>query len=401
MLGLTSLGSVVVAPPALGQGLGRPTAGPATTTRPTTTAGPVLSTAGTRPRAWILVDADRGTVVDAGNERTPMPPASLTKLLTALIATTRLAPTDTMTVSARAAGEPAHKISMQPGQVWTFRDALYSLLLSSANDAAAAIGERVSGSLEAFAAQMQQTGSELGLQDDPVLRDPAGLDDSFSVDGGNLVSARDLAVITRAVLAEPLLAEVIATPVYRFTGPDGVSHRLGNHNQLLTTYAGSIGGKTGYTSKAGEDLVAAARRDGRTMIAIVLGAPNLWKDAAHLLDEGFAQPPGAAGTGDTLPPVRVPGQSPPPGDGARTGDAQPQGPTGAVGPAATARTAGVAPGLPMRATATVRRPADLARIGLLVGAALSAAGLAVAARRRQVVARRRRRRQAASRVGYR
>ena len=255
-----------------------------------------------KPRAWIVVDVSSGTVLDAHDDRTPMPPASLTKLLTALVAVNHLVPTDTLTVSDRAAGEPATKINMKPGQVWSFQDALYSLLLSSANDAAAAIGERLGGSLEGFSRQLQQAGAVLGLQDQPVLADPAGLDDSFSVDGGNLLSARDLAIIGRAVLAQPLLAQVVATPVYRFVGPDGAHHRLGNHNQLLTRYPGAVGLKTGYTRKAGENLVAAARRGTRTILTVVLGAPNLYKDTAALLDEGFAAT--GASTGDVLPPTR-------------------------------------------------------------------------------------------------
>lgn len=272
-----------------------------------------------RPRAWILVDAATGRVLDAGNDRVALPPASLTKLLTALIATRTLPADATLTVSPAAAGEPASKINMHPGQVWPLNDALYCLLLSSANDAAAAIAERAGGTLDGFAAKMQRVGQQLQLADSPVLQDPAGLDNSFSVDGGNLLSARDVAIIARAVLAQPELAQIVATPVYRFTGPDGVQHRLGNHNRLLRTYPGAIGLKTGYTTKSGEDLAAAASRNGRTLIAVVMGAPNLWVNAADLLDEGFAMAPGAGGTGDVLPPVppvtdpaaRIAGLSPP------------------------------------------------------------------------------------------
>ena len=339
------------------------------------TAGVVPAAAPARPKAWILVDADRGVVLDAGNEHEPLPPASLTKLLTALVAASKLTPTDTMTVSARAAGEPAHKISMQEGQVWNFQDALYSLLLSSANDAAAAIGERVSGSLEEFSLAMQKAGTQLGLQDSPVLHDPAGLDDNFSVDGGNLLSARDLAIVMRAVLNQPLLAQVDATPVYEFTGPDGVHHKLGNHNQLLRTYPGTVGGKTGYTSKSGQDLVAAARRNGRTMIAVVMGAPNLWKNTTDLLDQGFASPVDSTGTGDVLPAVRLPADDPPP--------AAAPAPAPAAAPPRV-RTAGLVPHHHLVPGSRTEELAVMASLfGLLV--------VAFASRRRQVMNRRRRR----------
>jgi D-alanyl-D-alanine carboxypeptidase (penicillin-binding protein 5/6) len=321
-----------------------------------------------KPHAWILVDLDRGVVLDAGNDRTPLPPASLTKLLTAVIATGQLSPSDTLTVSARAAGEPATKINMKPGQVWTFQDALYSLLLSSANDAAAAIGERVGGTLEGFAGDMQRAGSELGLQDHPQLQDPAGLDDSFSVDGGNLLSARDLAIIARAALAQPLLAQVVATPVYYFTGPDGVHHRLGNHNQLLKTYRGAIGVKTGYTAKAGENLIAAARRGSRSMLAVVLGAPNLYQDASTLLDEGFASAPTATGTGDALPAVVMPDVAPP------------------------AATAAGAPPVPAPVAAAQHSGGGPNRAMLAVGLVLVVGTIATGLRRQQISRRRAQRR---------
>ncbi|HLH28260.1 MAG TPA: serine hydrolase, partial [Acidimicrobiales bacterium] len=262
-------------------------------------AGAVAFPQGAAPKAWILVDASSGRVLDAGNDRAPLPPASLTKLLTALVAVQHLQPTDTLAVSPRAAGMPAMDINMKPGQQWTFQDALYSLLLVSANDAAVAIGERVGGSLEGFGTMMQQEAAALGLQDNPVLRDPAGLDDNFSVDGGNLLSARDIAIVARADLAQPLLASVVSTPIYRFVGPDGTQHRLLNHNKMLSAYPGAIGMKTGYTRKSGEDLVAAATRGDRTLIAVVMGAPNLYTDAGALLDEGFAG--SAPPTGDVLP----------------------------------------------------------------------------------------------------
>jgi D-alanyl-D-alanine carboxypeptidase (penicillin-binding protein 5/6) len=259
------------------------------------------------PKAWILVDATTGAVLDQGNDRTPLPPASLTKLLTAVIAAQTLQPSDTMTVSARAAGEPARKIGMKQGEVWTFQDALYCLLLSSANDAAAAIGERIAGTLEDFAAIMAAAGAHLGLADSPVLQDPAGLDDSFSVGGGNLLSARDIAIIARAALAQPLVASVVSTDQYAFIGPDGAHHHLTNHiASFLRTYPGAIGLKPGFTSKAGNGLALAARRNGRTLISVVLDAPDTTASATALLDEGFALPAGATGTGDVLPAVHLP-----------------------------------------------------------------------------------------------
>jgi D-alanyl-D-alanine carboxypeptidase (penicillin-binding protein 5/6) len=259
---------------------------------------------GPPPKAYIVVDQATGAVLAASNERTPLPPASLTKILTALAAVAALQPTDTVPVSQRAADMPAHKLNMKAGDVWPVGDVLSSLLASSANDAAAALAERVSGSLEDFHVALDALAAHLRMADAPTLQDAAGLDDSFSVRGGNLISARDLAIAARAVLAQPRLSGIVASPITRFTDPDGIPHRLVNHNKLLTRYPGAIGMKTGYTRRAGRGLIAAATRDGRTEIAVVLNVADTYGWAAQLLDAAFAQP--VPKSGDRLPAIPRP-----------------------------------------------------------------------------------------------
>jgi D-alanyl-D-alanine carboxypeptidase len=253
----------------------------------------------------VLVDADTGVVIDGANDREALPVASLSKIVTALAVADAIAPGTGIPVSALAEGMPARKINMKAGQTWKFEDALASMMLSSANDASVALAEHVSGSVEAFADELGETADRLGLEDDPVLQDPAGLDDEFSVGGGNLLSARDLAIATRAALANQRIAEVVAQREYRFFGGDGIHHRLINHNRMLVTYPGTIGVKTGYTKRSGRCLVAAARRDGRTLIAVVIDVYDIYGFAAAQLDRGFATPVGS-GTGERLPDVRPP-----------------------------------------------------------------------------------------------
>ncbi len=154
---------------------------------------------GAAPKAWILVDADTGAVLDGGNARTPLLAASSVKVLTAVVVEENLRPGAHVTISERAQGMPAAKINLKAGQVWRSEDLLQALLLVSANDAAVALAEQTAGSLEAFGAMLDRTAARIGMADKPVLRDPAGLDDEFSVSGGNLVSARDLAVATTRV----------------------------------------------------------------------------------------------------------------------------------------------------------------------------------------------------------
>ncbi len=268
---------------------------------PTVAAPPVAPPPGVPPRAFIVVDQATGRVMASSNDRQALPPASMTKVITALAAVAALAPTDTVPVSARAAGMPAHKLNMKAGEVWPIDQALQALLQSSANDAAAAVAERVSGSMENFATSLSQLGSQLQFADAPTLRDPSGLDDNFSIGGGNLVSARDLAIASRALLANPRLAPIVAAPVGTFTDPSGMPRRLINHNKLLTRYFGAVGLKTGFTKKAGRGLIAAATRNGRTEIAVVMNVADTYGWAAALLDAAFAAPVPAVG--DRLPAI--------------------------------------------------------------------------------------------------
>jgi D-alanyl-D-alanine carboxypeptidase (penicillin-binding protein 5/6) len=288
-------------------------------TSPTTTAPPPTA------KAWILVDGDTGNILDAGNPRTPLPPASLTKVLTAITAINNLPATATIPVSARAEAAPPDKMFMKQGQVWTFDQLIHCLLLASANDAAIALAEGAGGSVEGFQSMFAATAASLGLADQPVLKDPAGLDGSSGVDGGNLISPRDLAIAARALLAQPVLAQIVATPLYYFPGPDNVQHRLTNHNKLfLTGYAGAIGVKTGFTDRAGVCLIAAARRNGRTMLAVVMHGTNPTQMAETLLDKGFATAPETESRVDQLPAVTTGAPQPKPKPATTTDPAAPQ-----------------------------------------------------------------------------
>lgn len=255
------------------------------------------------PKAWIVVDADSGAVVAAGNEREALPAASVFKLFTALVTVEHLPPGTDVPISHRAESMPARKINVKAGQTWKAGDLLHALLLVSANDAAVALSERIAGSQPGFAALLATEAARLGLEDAPQLNDPAGLDDEFSYNGGNRISARDLAIVARAAMAHPEIMGIATLANYRFVGGDGLHHRLLNHNTFLRLYPGAIGMKTGYTRRAGRCFIGAARRDGRTMLAVVLGAPDPYASTARLLDQGFATPPAALVDADHLPEV--------------------------------------------------------------------------------------------------
>jgi D-alanyl-D-alanine carboxypeptidase len=255
------------------------------------------------PKAYVLVDVDTGAVLAQQDARTLRPPASTIKLLTALIADQRLAPTDAIPTSSVAEGMPARKINVKAGQVWNEQDLMYCLLMVSANDAAVALAEKVGGNLDGYVQVAQQTSDRLGLADHPLLFDPAGLDDQFSNKGGDRISPRDLAIVARAVLAQPDLMKIIGTREYNFTGGDAIGHRLTNHNLFLDLYPGATGLKTGTTDLAGHTFVGSAQRGGRTMLAVVFDAVDSYGSAGALIDQGFNTPVAAEANLDHLPDV--------------------------------------------------------------------------------------------------
>jgi D-alanyl-D-alanine carboxypeptidase (penicillin-binding protein 5/6) len=251
------------------------------------------------------VDASTGAVLEGKNVHEPHLTASTVKLLTAVVALERLPLDSTVPVSARAQSQPASKISMLEGQVWPLDDALHALLMESANDAAFAIAERASGSIEKFAVDAQAVAERLGAKD-TTFGDPAGLDDEHSFQGGTKMSAYDLAVVARNALSVPFIADTAKSLTYELTDPAGVAREFENHNKgFLKSYPGAIGMKTGHTDNAGRTLVTAATRNGRTLIGVVL---NTWDDtgwSSSLLDLGFTMPADSKGTGETIPNVRT------------------------------------------------------------------------------------------------
>ena len=246
---------------------------------PSSGASPTLSA-----ESAILISAEDGQVLYAKNPDAPMGPASTTKLMTALVALERLSPETVVSVSPDAVGVEGSSVYLVAGEELTLRELLYALLLASANDAAAAIAIAAAGSIEAFAAAMNQKAADLGLTR-THFTNPHGL-----ADEAHYTTARELARIASAALEIPLLREIVST--YKTTIPhDGKPdvRLLVNHNKLLRTYKGAIGMKTGYTKKTGRTLVSAAEREGLTLVAVTLRAPDDWRDHTALLDYGFAR----------------------------------------------------------------------------------------------------------------
>jgi D-alanyl-D-alanine carboxypeptidase len=157
-------------------------------------------------------------------------------------------------------------------------DLLYGMMLSSGNDAAVALALYVSGSIEDFAAAMNDKAQELGLQN-AHFANPNGLDSEE-----NYASARDLARLAAAAMDEPAFRQIVSTKTYQCTG-----HTMTNHNKLLWQYDGAVGIKTGFTKQAGRILVGCAERNGRRLISVTIHASEDWNDHKAMLDYGFSQ----------------------------------------------------------------------------------------------------------------
>lgn len=231
----------------------------------------------------ILIEAESGAVICEKQADLPLPMASTTKIMTALTALSLCSPDTLICIHPDAVGVEGSSIYLVENEILTLQELLCALLLESANDAALAIAFGISGSVEAFAAEMNRMATELGLKS-THFTNPHGLDDE-----AHYTTARELAIITQRALREPLFRELVATKKTTITHPSSESTRLLiNHNKLLRLYEGCIGVKTGYTKKSGRCLVSAAEREGVTLIAVTLRAPDDWKDHTALLDYGFS-----------------------------------------------------------------------------------------------------------------
>jgi serine-type D-Ala-D-Ala carboxypeptidase (penicillin-binding protein 5/6) len=236
-----------------------------------------------RARYAILVDPASGAVLWSRRSRTPAPPASLTKMLTALAVRASLG-LDGVTVASRASvRQPARRLALKRGQRLTVDQALRSLMIVSANDVAVMLAEAAGGSVARFARGMDAESRLLGLRGSS-WRNPHGLDAR-----GHRSTAFDLAILARAVLRDRWLARVVRMRHATFTTPNGRHVTLAAHSRFLLGYRGAVGVKTGFTDDAGHCLAAAATRGRRTLIAVVLHSPDNAADAGRMLDWGFGR----------------------------------------------------------------------------------------------------------------
>ncbi|MBC8081116.1 MAG: D-alanyl-D-alanine carboxypeptidase [Gorillibacterium sp.] len=240
----------------------------------------------TSSQSAALIDVSTGRIVYSQQGDRSLPIASLTKIMTAIVAIEQGNLSDKVKVSKNAFGKEGSSIYLKLGETISLNDLLYGLMLRSGNDAATAIAEHVGGSLEGFVYLMNQKAEQLGMDHSHFLN-PHGLDAA-----GHHASANDMAKLTAYALHNPIFKEIVKTQSKKVTREDQPWDSVWtNKNKMLVLYPGSDGVKTGFTKIARRCLVSSATRDHQQFVAVTLNDGNDWADHSRMLDYGFKNYP--------------------------------------------------------------------------------------------------------------
>lgn len=234
--------------------------------------------------AGMLIDVKTGYILFEKNPHKKLFPASITKVLTAIISLENAKLDDIVAIGNNPPLVDGTRIYLEKGEQLTLKQLLYALMLQSANDAAVAIAEHISGSVPDFARLMNKKAMELGCLDSNFTN-PHGLTDE-----NHYTSAYDMALIAQYALKNPVFAEIIHTKSYTIPNMNDKNGRsLINANKLLRMYKGADGVKTGYTTAAGQTIIASATQNNRQLLAVVLKTQGtaVWDDPIKLLNFGF------------------------------------------------------------------------------------------------------------------
>ncbi|WP_216830419.1 D-alanyl-D-alanine carboxypeptidase family protein [Alkalihalobacterium elongatum] len=231
----------------------------------------------------ILIEQSSGRVLYGKNEHQQMRIASITKIMTAILAIESGKMDDYVKVSTRAEGTEGSSLYLKAGEKIKLKDLVYGLMLRSGNDAAVAIAEHVGGSLEGFVYLMNEKAQEIGMTR-TVFSNPHGLDDHEE----HYSTAYDMAKLTQYAMESEQYREISATSNYKAQREGDVYSYWKNKNRLLTQlYKYSTGGKTGFTKRAKRTLVSTATKDDLDLICVTLNAPSDWNDHMNLFNSAF------------------------------------------------------------------------------------------------------------------
>lgn len=237
-------------------------------------------------RSAVLIEQNSGRILYQKNAFEVSRIASITKIMTAILAIESGKLNEMVTVSNRAVRAEGSSIYLKPGEKIKLEDLVYGLMLRSGNDAAVAIAEHVGGSLEGFVFLMNQKAEEIGMSK-THFANPHGLDDSKS----HYSTAYDMAILTKYAMMNSTYQKISGTEIYRSDNPNESWDRVWkNKNRLLTEkYKYCTGGKTGYTKLAKRTLVTTATKGDMNLIAVTLNAGDDWNDHISMYENAFEQ----------------------------------------------------------------------------------------------------------------
>ena len=236
---------------------------------------------GLTARAVMVMDAESGTVLYQKNAQTPLLPASITKLMTALVAVDVYKLDEVLTVK-RADEAIGQSMGLRVGEKITAENLLYGLLVKSGNDAALALAENYPEGYTAFVGAMNQKAKDWQMTE-TVFKNVSGVEQ-----WGHVTTVRDLAVLAREAVKNKVVAKMVATKSMTVKDASGkVEHELKNINQLLGQVEGLRGLKTGWTTNAGECLITDTVRDGREIITVILGSEDRFGESAALIEWAY------------------------------------------------------------------------------------------------------------------
>ncbi|WP_416149662.1 D-alanyl-D-alanine carboxypeptidase family protein [Salipaludibacillus sp. HK11] len=240
---------------------------------------------GVSAQGAILIEQESGRILYEKEAETQMRIASITKVMTAILAIEHGDLDEKVKISSEAFGTEGSSIYLIEGEEISLRDLIYGLMLRSGNDAAVAIAEHIGGSLEGFVFMMNEKANQLGMEG-TLFANPHGLDDHEE----HYSTALDMAKLTQYAMANPIYEEVVGTESYRSETEENRIRVFKNKNRLLTQlYQHSTGGKTGYTKRAKRTLVSTAEKDELKLIAVTINAPSDWHDHMNMFEWGFSQ----------------------------------------------------------------------------------------------------------------
>lgn len=242
-----------------------------------------LKASGIFADSYILLEKDTLRVLDGKNIHEKFLPASITKIMTCIVAIENCNLEEEFVVTSDVTRQEGSSIYLEAGEKVSMKTLLYGMMLRSGNDAAYMVAKCTFGDFDTFIDKMNEYSKKIGMKNS-VFHNPSGLDD----DTCNYSSSYDMAILMAYALDNETFREIVSTKNYNYTSSNGTTHYFTNKHKLILSYDFITGGKTGYTKRAHRTLVTSAYKDGMELICVTFNCGNDWNNHLELFDYGFS-----------------------------------------------------------------------------------------------------------------